>query len=77
MAMSHLGRKLSSDEVVHHIDGDKLNNSWENLEVVSRSEHAREHKDVFRELLGLRKRVEALERIVKTLSTPGTAMSFA
>lgn len=33
------GRKLQSDEVVHHIDGNELNNDLSNLEVLSRSEH--------------------------------------
>jgi hypothetical protein len=35
----HLGRTLSDDEVVHHRDGDKLNNALENLELVTRSHH--------------------------------------
>lgn len=39
----YLGRKLRVDEVVHHIDGDKQNNTLENLQVVSRSEHSRIH----------------------------------
>ena len=39
----HLGRKLSSNEIVHHIDGNKLNNDINNLEVVSRSEHIKKH----------------------------------
>lgn len=34
-----LGRKLESWEHVHHIDGNHLNNSIENLEVLSNSEH--------------------------------------
>ncbi len=38
-----LGRLLSRDEVVHHRDGDKHNNSPENLEVSSRSHHASNH----------------------------------
>lgn len=37
------GRVLTSDEHVHHIDGNKLNNSHDNLEVLSSSEHGREH----------------------------------
>ncbi len=39
-----LGRYLSSSEVVHHIDGDKLNNSPINLEVMSNSQHISFHK---------------------------------
>ena len=39
----HLGRKLTFNECVHHIDGDKSNNELSNLEVVMRSEHSRSH----------------------------------
>lgn len=39
----HLGRKLSSDEVVHHIDENKENNSIYNLQIMTRSEHAIHH----------------------------------
>lgn len=38
-----LGRDLRDDEVVHHIDGNPLNNKPSNLEVMSRSEHTRMH----------------------------------
>lgn len=38
-----LGRKLGFNEVVHHKDGNRLNNSLENLEVITRSEHSRLH----------------------------------
>lgn len=39
----HLGRKLDINEVVHHIDGNTLNNELSNLQVMSRSEHSRLH----------------------------------
>ena len=38
-----LGRKLTKDEVVHHIDENKWNNSPENLQVMTRSEHIKLH----------------------------------
>ena len=38
-----IGRKLSTDEIVHHKDGNRLNNSLDNLEILSRSDHARMH----------------------------------
>lgn len=37
----HLGRKLETWEHVHHIDGNHLNNSIDNLEVLSNAEHQR------------------------------------
>ena len=39
-----LGRVLSSNEIVHHIDGDKTNNNISNLQIVTRSEHCQIHK---------------------------------
>ena len=43
IAESKIGRELTSDDEVHHIDGNHLNNNLENLIVVSRSEHTRIH----------------------------------
>ena len=43
------GRKLAPNEVVHHIDRNKRNNSPENLIIVTRSEHAHIHeKDIIK-----------------------------
>lgn len=40
----HLGRFLDTKESVHHKDGNGLNNSLDNLELLTRTEHAKEHK---------------------------------
>lgn len=59
-----LGRYLTSDEVVHHRNGDTLDNRAENLEVMAQSEHARLH---YRESLWPHRYIRpAAARIFKT-----------
>lgn len=41
----HLGRSLTSDEIIHHKDENKKNNNLDNLELTNRSDHARGHED--------------------------------
>lgn len=39
-----IGRYLTSGEIVHHKDENKLNNNPDNLEVMSKAEHCKHHK---------------------------------
>lgn len=40
----YLGRELKEDEVVHHINGIKIDNRIDNLQVMSRSDHSSLHR---------------------------------
>ena len=44
VAAKKLGRSLKNDEIVHHINGDPLDNRLENLKVFTQSEHFKEHR---------------------------------
>ena len=43
VASRKLGRPLRDDEVVHHKDGNKLNNRASNLQVMTRPQHWKVH----------------------------------
>ncbi len=43
-----IGRKLYKNEVVHHCNGDRLDNRVENLEIMTRGEHSVHHRKHFR-----------------------------
>lgn len=44
VAIENLGRMLVAGEEVHHIDEDKQNNAWSNLEVLPHADHALLHR---------------------------------
>ena len=44
VAEEMLGRRLRKGEIVHHKDGNKRNNSPDNLEVMTQSEHMHIHR---------------------------------
>ena len=66
VAEKTIGRYLTKDEVVHHINGDKSDNSPDNLKVVSRKDHVHDHHISGERMQGLHKRIKYLEGILDT-----------
>lgn len=69
-----LGRLLEPDEIVHHKDGDRMNNDPDNLVVKTRGEHLSDHFKASHEVLKfrgenvkLRQRISELEERIKEL----------
>ena len=50
----YLGRKLKHHEIIHHKDGDKLNNNISNLEILTRKEHLKKHPETSKRAMDVR-----------------------
>ncbi|MAH50529.1 hypothetical protein CMI37_32205 [Candidatus Pacearchaeota archaeon] len=42
-AEANIGERLKPNEIVHHLDGNVLNNDWRNLLIMTRAEHSSFH----------------------------------
>ena len=68
---THLGRKLSKDETLHHINKNKLDNRVENLMLTTHSLHRKHHvgeprlpmSEVARKNIGIAMKREVLNRV--------------
>ena len=63
----HLGRYLKPGEIVHHLDGNKQNNTIENLELTRNGRHIHDHFMNSHKVIVLRQRVAELEAEVERL----------
>jgi len=60
--MKYLNRILNQDEIIHHINGNKIDNRIENLKLIKgRSMHEKKYGKLIEEISNLEKRIKYLE----------------
>ena len=69
----YLGRYLTEDEIVHHIDENKLNNDINNLKLMTKYEHKCDHSSKPRKHVDLEK---AKDLLLKGYTMPQVAKHF-
>lgn len=74
VAEEAIGRRLSTSECVHHINGVKDDNRAENLEILTRTKHGKLHKDVILRLAETESRVRKLEAELEKLRRDDAAV---
>lgn len=74
---AHLGRRLASDELVHHIDGDIDNNNISNLKIVSRSEHKKIHNDIGRKTRFKKKYFFDIDELISDFKKNGSVLKMS
>jgi hypothetical protein len=77
VAEQELGRFLTPNEVVHHINGIKTDNRPENLKIMTQAEHRKIHMMALRELQLCRQHNAALEEKIALLEAQVQRMDFA
>lgn len=60
VAAATVGRPLTRADIVHHVNGEKLDNRPENLIVTSNRDHSLEHREITRRFAALMAEVESL-----------------
>ena len=64
IAEKKIGRYLSREEIVHHINGNEADNDIDNLQVVTRKEHARIHFDAVKIVATQKKEISRLKKLL-------------
>lgn len=80
-AEQSIGRKLRDSEIVHHLDGNRSNNRYENLLVIEQSQHRKLHKWIdkgapFEELNGKQRMNSGKSKTIKTCDVCNTTLQL-